>query len=286
MIHTVQHMLKMMRAGTNEDIEYPDTNINVEIDRLDTAQDDLYRDLLRLKSNFLPSFYDLALTGLAEYDLPFMAPAKYCRILGVFNVTTADSFVDTIPTYWSDRMQYQEGNITTGRVVYNIRDKKVETPNKDSDVTLRFWYARKPVGFLYGTAGGGSSTTIIFPTTPTAPEYGVPVPEDDYYNGMLVHCNNEVKIITDYVTSTKTATISGTWITTPLNTHAMSLVSPLPEQYHTLIPDIAKRLHKVDNDDDDSFILRLIQMKEDKVNAEFANENLHTFKMVKRITHF
>lgn len=286
MIHTVQHMLKMMRAGTNEDIDYGDTNINVEIDRLDTAQDDIYRELLRLNPTLLAHYYDLSLTGLEEYDLPFMAPSRYCRILGVYDVTDTDSKFDTTPTYWSDRMQYHEHNIVTDRTVYNIRDKKVETPHKNQDITLRFWYARKPVGFLYGTAGGGSTTTIIFPTTPSAPEYGVPVPEDDYYNGMVVHCNSETKSITDYVASTKTATIDGTWTTTPLDTHTMNLVSPLPEQYHQLIVDVAKRQHKVDNDDDDSLLIRFIRDKKDDLHSEYAEDNRHTNKQVKHISRF
>ena len=280
-------MLKMGRIGTNQDQDYPDTNIDVEIDRLDKAQDDIYRELLRLRPTLLANYYDLSLTGLAEYALPFMAPAQYCKILLVIDVTASDSFFNTVPTYWSDRMQYHENNIPVERVAWNIRDKKVETPNKDSAITLRFWYARKPVGFLYGDVGSGStSTTIVFPTTPSAPSSDVPMPEDDYYNGMLVECNGEVFPITDYVHSTKTATIDGTWLTTPLNTHTMSLVSPLPEQYHSLIADGYKRYHKVDNDDDDSILLRAMQGKEDKLNSEFGVENSQINKQVKRIPHF
>jgi len=283
MRHTVQHMQKMMRAGLNEDINYPSTEPDIEINRLDDAQSLLYRKLRQYRPSLLAHYYTLTLDGSAEYSLPFMEPANYCEILMVVDATTSTEYKDTVGTYWSDRMLWQEGRVGSGRIVYNIRDKIIETPNKDSSATLRIWYARKPVGFLYGTAGGGTSTTIILPSSPTAPTYDAPVPKDDYYNGMLVECNSEVFSIIDYVCSTKTATIDGTWLTTPLDTHKMSLVSPLPEQYHRLIVEIAKRYGKIDKDDDDSFLLREIGMEEDIMDAEFNRENRHMQRGIKRI---
>jgi len=287
MIHTVQHMQKMMRGGLNEDIEYPDTSLDVEINRLDRAQSVLYRELRQYRPSLLAHYYTLTLTGVAEYSLPFMEPADYCEILMVLDVTSSTGYHDTVATYWSDRMLYQENYINSGRLVYNIRDKVLETPNKETSTTLRIWYARKPVGFLYGTVGSGSTgTTIVFPTTPTAPTYDAPVPKDDYYNGMIVECNSEYFSITDYVHSTLTATIDGTWLTTPLNTHTMSLMSPLPEQYHPLMVEIAKRYGKIDKDDDDSFLLREIGMEEEVMNAEFNRENRHQQRGIKRIPRY
>jgi len=284
MIHNVQHMLQMMRAGLNEDIEYPGTPYDVEMNRLDNAQDLLYRKIRQLRPSLLAHYYTLPLTGASEYALPFMSPTNYCEILMVVDATDTTSMADTVATYWSDRMLWQEGMVESGRVVYSIRDKIIELPQKNSGVTLRIWYARKPVGLLYGTVGSGStSTTIVFPTTPTAPTSGVPVPKDDYYNGMCVECNSEVFPITDYVTSTKTATIDGTWLTTPLNTHTMSLISPLPEQYHHLIVELAKRYGKIDKDDDDTYLIREIGMEEETMNAEFARENRHRQRSIKRI---
>ena len=43
-----------------------------------------------------------------------------------------------------------------------------------------------------GPAAGGSSTTIIFPTTP---DMGSRILIDDYYNGMKVYCGGEIRDI-------------------------------------------------------------------------------------------
>ena len=116
---------------------------------------------------------------------------------------------------------------------------------------MRVWYTRRPAGFFYGTVGtGNTSTTIVFGTTPTMGEI---LAQDDYINGMKIYFAAQVRRVTDFVYSTLTATITPAWTTTPTDsTSTYEMLSPLPDRYHRNIVNEAKRLIKIDLDDDDT----------------------------------
>jgi parallel beta-helix repeat protein len=67
------------------------------------------------------------------------------------------------------------------------------------------------------TAQGGTSITIILDASASA--------VDDYYNGKIVSCQGQQRIIFDYVGSTKTARISPNWTLTPVNGDSFSIYS-------------------------------------------------------------
>lgn len=75
-------------------------------------------------------------------------------------------------------------------------------------------------GAVTGTAQSGTSTTIVLATGASS--------TDDAYNGMYVTItggtgSGQVRFITDYVGSTRTATVNSAWATNPNNTSTYSL---------------------------------------------------------------
>lgn len=92
----------------------------------------------------------------------------------------------------------------------------------------------QPARLTCGNARGGASTTIQLATTAD--------PRDDYYNGERIFIvsgrgEGQFRTITDYVGSTRTATVAA-WDTTPDTTSLYSLLihEDFPEIFHELIP--------------------------------------------------
>ena len=77
--------------------------------------------------------------------------------------------------------------------------------------TVNTLYPRKLVTLRSGTAQAGAAGSITLDASASA--------VDDYYNGCVVagvlDATNEVRIITDYVGSTKVASVTPNWVTTP-----------------------------------------------------------------------
>jgi hypothetical protein len=177
-----------------------------------------------------------------------------------------------VPTPWGDRLRYANGNVRPLSQPYSIRDQFIEFPDRVNGRIFRVWYTRRPVGMFYGLVGGTcTSSTVIFPTTPTA---GDRIPLDDYYNGMYVAVNNEVKRVSDYANSTKAATIEGAWTTTPVETtDTVSLISSLPQRLHSLIPDVAAMMIRGKVNDDE---LQSIEYTIEKVYNEYIGRLAHS----------
>jgi hypothetical protein len=259
------------------------TSKNLLATYIDDAQQDLAEILLKHRPDLLSYYFDLTLTGASSYYIPDSIVFDYENILMCEDITNSDSPLQTIPADWRDRMNYRDGTIQSGKTTWAIRDQNIEFVDDSfpTSGTYRFWYTRRPVGLFYGTAGGGTSTTIIFPTSPTLGQ--VNVVTNDYYNGMCVRCNNQTKLITDYVASTYTATISGTWATTPLNTHTVYLMSPLPERLHSIIPEVAASKLKVLNDDDATQLRNMIDERMQVYISRIERPQTQSPEYVRRI---
>lgn len=120
---------------------------------------------------------------------------------------------------------------------WDIRGDKLHFHDTPSDTVADKWrlhYVRRIAEPSYGTAAAGSTTAITLASTPT---YGSSVNQDDYYNNSRILIitgggAGEIRTVSDYVGSTRVATISlGTAITTA------SVYSILPD-----IPDHAAAL--------------------------------------------
>ena len=237
-IYTVNLILEKMRLQSNQNPNIQSMPSDIEASYIDEAQDLIYKKIMKIRPDILSTYFDLSLTGSERYFIPDYFKYNYDEIIYMEDVTGTDA-VPTSPTKWKDRGNYYWNKILCQYEPWSIRDQYIEFPLKPTNITMRIWISRSPVGLLYGTAAGGSNTTIIFPTTP---DMGSRILIDDYYNGMKVYCGGEIKIITDYVSSTKTATVNSTWIATPTGASAMSLISNLPDSLHSLIPDVAAML--------------------------------------------
>lgn len=102
----------------------------------------------------------------------------------------------------------------------------------NSFTSLRIWFLRRYPGLHYGTAANGSTSTVVFSSSPV----GVVTKRDDLYIGMDVYFtsgNNtdQVRRITDYVASTNTATFDPVVGTAVGGTSTYSLVVPLEAEH-------------------------------------------------------
>jgi len=260
---------------------------DVESSFVDDAQDFLADKVLATRPDLLSHYFDLTTTGAQQYYIPDSIPFNYEQILKVEDVTgvsdtTARTGIPTVPTPWGDRLHYSTGLVTPPSQPYSIRDQYIEFPDRVDARTFRVWYTRRPVGLFYGTVSGTcSSTTVLFPTTPTC---GVRHLVDDYYNGMFCEVNDEVRKISDYVTSTKTATVESAWLTTPTADDTVSLISSLPTRLHSLIPAVgAKMIRGTMNDDDINAIMALIEETFTEYIGRLAHSQVQLGEQIRRV---
>ncbi|KKL80488.1 hypothetical protein LCGC14_2004270, partial [marine sediment metagenome] len=101
--------------------------------------------------------------------------------------------------------------------------------------TYTLWYRTKPRDLHYGQATSGSGALVL--------EMSIDGKAlNDYYNGMTVENRDQtlVEVITDYIGSTRKATVAST----PVTDDWYGLVSELPEPFHHLIAPRAAMLAK------------------------------------------
>ena len=276
-------MLVDLRFSVGENLETSGLDSDYEINKLDEAQDALCDELLTANPLILASYFDHTLDGSMRYYIPDSIPYDYETILMVTNISDDSTLPSkTVSTAWHDRLNIVDDTMLVDRISWSIIDNYIEFPNCEADGTLRIWYTRRPTGFFYGLVGAGSTTTtVVFPATPVAGEI---IPKDDYYIGMKVYVNGQVRRITDYVNSTVTATITPAWTTTPVETtDTVELISPLPEQYQKIIVSRAAQSIRLDQDDDDSGIARKIDQDENRAKSRLVKRQKQTPETIRHI---
>lgn len=280
MIYTLPNIIREVMFGTGQNVNAPSMDRAVLSMKVDAAQDKITDVILEVRPSILSAYYDLTLTGSEEYPLADYIQWNYEAIVKVQDVTNADQPAKTTPFNWGDSDAWTSSDIFPDYTGWSIRDGSLVLPAKPTTGTLRIWYTRRPVGLFYGTAEGGTDTTVVFPATPTVGEL---IPEDGYYVGMLVCCTNQLRRITGYTASTRTATVDSAWTTNPTSSTEVSLVSPLPRRYHPLIADLAVRRIKVAVDDDDSLVLRALNEDMALMNARLAKSQVQTPEYVRKV---
>lgn len=244
-----------------------------EIDKLNDAVDELCDEILNVDPLMLATYFDLTLTGAARYRIPDYIPFDYGEILMIADVTGGSDYpVQTVSTAWQDRMQYIDNSIMTEYEPFSIIDDYLEFPLLPGSGTMRVWYTRRPVGMLYGTCGATvSSTTFTLPTTPTEGEVVV---QDDYYIGMKVYFGGQIRRITDYVASTKVATIDAAWATNPTaSTSTVEIIAPLPNRYLDLAVMMATRAIRIAHDDPIQELDYIIEKKLKAMKLRMSRKN-------------
>ncbi len=282
MILTPQRMLIDLRFATCDNQDTSSFPATYEIRKLDEAQDELCDELLLADPLILADYYDLTLTGAARYYLPTYIPQfNFESILMITDVTdSATSPGKTVATAWRDRVNIVDTSIIPEYEPWSIIDNNIEFPECPSSGTMRIWYTHRPVGLFYGTSAAGAATSVTFPSTATE---GDVITEDDYYNGMKVYVGGQVRRITDYVGSTRVATITPAWSSNPTDATTVELISPLPDRYHKQIVLRAIRSIKNHIDDDDTSILREINMGTDIMKSRIGKREKQGPEFIRQV---
>ncbi len=123
------------------------------------------------------------------------------------------------------------------------------SPTPAQSGTVNVLFIRRLPELMYGTATV-TSTTIVFPATP---DLGLLHNEDDYYNNAKVKVISattgagQTVTITDYVGSTRTATVA--WPVTPTGTVVYNIECEIPAEYHPAVSMYTALLSKVVDED-------------------------------------
>lgn len=196
---------------------------------LNRAQRYMYAILM----NYIPGEFltSTSLTGVdSVYTLPWdfgsLREFKDADGYKVFRSQVSDLPHDSAEGY--KRMYYRKGNTL-------VLNRSGVTD------TYTLWYFKKPRDLHYAQAGSSSAATALHMDTTDAKYI------DDYYNNMLVENTTQgiYDTITDYVASTKIATVTST----PADNDWYGLIPEIPEIFHQLIVPraimIAKAEHPV-----------------------------------------
>jgi hypothetical protein len=287
MILTPQRMLCDLRFGTTDTQDTSSYPAGYEMRKLDQAQDELCDELLLADPLILADYYDLTLTGAERYYLPTYIPRFNFETILQINDITDDATLPgkTISTAWRDRVNIVDGSLSPEYEGWSVIDNNIEFPGLPSSGKMRIWYTHRPVGFFYATlAADAGNTDVTFPTSATD---GDIIFEDDYYNGMKIYSGGQVRRITDFVGSTRVATITPAWTTNPVKTTGViELISPLPDRYHNQIVLRAIRSVKNQIDDDDSSILREITAGSEVMKMRMGKREKQGPEYIRQIERF
>lgn len=131
------------------------------------------------------------------------------------------------------------------------------------------------------TAAAGTSSTITLGTTGTASTVGTIKTVDNYYKDMRVEIisgtgSGQVRRVSQYVGSTKVATMDANWSTTPDSTSVYSINCPIVDDYHELLAlGAAIRRQGLKVEDDISSLTQVYSglMEEFKNSIETRNKS-------------
>jgi len=163
-----------------------------------------------------------------------------------------------LPININDRLQYEPTNSDYSTDItpnYNYLWNNMlgfsPTPTESLSDNINVLYIRRLPDLSYGTASAAASTSLTLASTPSL---GLTSNEDDYYNGATVKIISgttgagESRVITDYVGSTRVATVAA-WTVTPTGTIVYNVECDIPQQFHPAIPIFAAMIAKTGDDD-------------------------------------
>ncbi len=151
----------------------------------------------------------------------------------------------TIPLSYRKRFMPSDVNITDGTATnenylptYDFRGNNLviePTPDTSETGGLLMHYSALPPRLRAGNPQASGATSITL-------DLGAD-PRDDYYNSQRIYIVSgdgagDIRTITDYVGSTKVATIDSAWSTNPAVTSVWSILihEDFPENFHDLLP--------------------------------------------------
>lgn len=214
------------------------------------ANEALYKYALRLmktSQGYFETTADLDIVGGTE-TIAFPSNfASQPSTLGLVRVEKVISGARVPLTY---RKRYDEASSTTGAgsgdsylPTYDFRGNSLvlePTPASSETDAVRIVYKGLPPHIRCATAQAGGASSITLDASAD--------PRDDYYNGAKIYIYSglgigQIRTISDYVGSTKVATVSLAWSINPDSTSIFSTLihDDFPESFHMLLPMYAAK---------------------------------------------
>ena len=245
---TPSEMVDMVRSHLDTSRNFLPGDIAMQ--HLHAAQQEIVRQIIAENPTFYIASTTLDLvSGTALYDLPQNARLG-ARILFAEN-TQDDVGVRVPPARFREHFFIEEPGLLSlvHGYSFTLQGAQVRvTPEPVASVTsaIRIWYGPEHGNMVQGVPTAATDTTVtLFETPNYTNNFGVIDLRDDYYNGMELRVISGTGAgqsfsVSDYVGSTRTLTIDGTF-TTALATSGedasvVALMCPVPEGFHALLP--------------------------------------------------
>jgi hypothetical protein len=174
---------------------------------------------------------------------------------------------------------------------YYFKDNQicfVSTTYLSSTNYIRLFYTPTAPKLHRCTAQAGGTSTITLGLSTDPQMLGSVKTINNYYKGMIVEIISGLgagqrKWITQYVASTKVATVDSAWDTTPNNTSVYCIVSPIIDDYHELIAlGAVIRLKGIKTEDDPGVVAQLYSTVKTEFEKTISSRNKHGVKRVKQ----
>lgn len=275
MILTVPQLLQRTKDHVGEDRTRGNISDSVVLDYINSGIRLLAGEIQALRHDFFASYYDLSLDGSREYNLPLDIE----RVFAVEDITSgSDNPYDTSPIFYEDRFRVL--SMLSDMFSYYIRHHVFGVPSECSSGTMRIWYPKPPRPLYYGTCSASTSTTCTLATA----TLGTRVPENDFYNGMLLITDDlQYRLITDY-TSAGVFTVDTSWSSNPTAASTVvSLAVPLGLQAQDLIHIQAGIDFRLDLDMDETPLLRRKKEYMNALELLLTRPNTQRSKRVKHV---
>jgi len=128
-------------------------------------------------------------------------------------------------------------------------------PEPIGDETINVMYIRQLPELSYGecTVPAESTDTLVLEATP---DLGTTSNKNDYYNGCRIYIVSattgagQTFTVSDYVGSTRTATLKSDFVVTPTGTIVYAIVCDIPERFHEAVYLYAAIMAKMADDED------------------------------------
>lgn len=225
-------------------------------------------EAIALPDNFTANEFSLLQTVIVEKVLSSSrVPLSYRKRYNEANSTSAGASGETyLPTY-----DFRGNNLVLE-----------PTPTTTETDGIRITYKALPPRLRCATASAGAASTITFDSSAD--------PRNDYYIGAKIYIysglgSGQIRTISDYVGSTKVATVSAAWTTNPDSTSVFSTLihQDFPEIFHEIIPlYVAKKAFLKERSLGQKIVYEATSLKELEVQMmRFVEERTESPKFVR-----
>lgn len=203
---------------------------------LNQSYSNVVNRVIQAFENWFDSYTTLTPGTVRDNATPYSFPSMP-KVLKILSITDSDGR-PLEPIHVQQREYSSLDTQARGaQVGYWLGHDKLWVNSASYDDTLSFYYIRRPIHLLCGTASAGSSTTMTLGAGSSSVQK--PDPQDDYYNDMYFYIHTGTRAgervqATDYVGSTRVLTI--TYSGAPSTDSEYCTESELPDGHNEIIP--------------------------------------------------